>query len=157
MKKFSIDLYNTQLKLLVPILASIYSLKLFGYASNVEPITFSLISIAIFMQSYIFLSNATFCYNGKDKIYTYITLICAFLYCSSLKFMIGNFGILGAAASRFFYFAGTIFLGFILNKLIFSKRSIVNYRNSIIYPILKISFILFLLNYFGIFVTKQFI
>ncbi len=154
--KLANDLYKTQLKLIFPIIFFIYFLKIFGYVTKINPFTLSIISISIFVQSYIFLSSSTFNFNGKDKIHTYITLINAILYCSLLKLMIDNFGLVGAAMSRLIYFVNALFIGFLINKTMFSTTSIVDFKNQILLPIMKISTVIFLFTYLGITIINNY-
>ena len=148
--------YSSQLKLILPIISFIYLLKIFGYSSNINTITLALIASGIFIQSYTFLSSSTFCFNGKDKIHTYITLISAIFYCSSLRFLIVNFGISGAAGARIIYFIITLLLGFFIDKIFFKNNTIINYKKHIFYPSLKISSIIFLLTSGGLISIRYF-
>ena len=149
-KKLADNLYQKQLKLVLPISIFIYSIAFLKYTQNIEPITLSLISIGTFIQSFALLSCVPFYYNGKDYIHTIITIISAFFYIFILKFMVLRLGLLGAPLSRLLYFILAFILGFLVNKFIKNKFNIINFKNQIFIPILKISTLLFLINFIGL-------
>ena len=147
-KNLSEKLFNAQLKLIVPSTLFIYGMVYFGYASSLKPIDLSIIIISIFLQSYIMISCSPVYYQEKDYLHTSITIFSALIYVSILPIATEKIGILGASVSRLIYVLLMLSSGFIINKKL--KKSILNFKQFIFKPILKISVPLFILNYFGL-------
>lgn len=147
-KNLSEKLFKAQLKLIVPSTLFIYGMVYFGYASSLKPIDLSIILISIFLQSYIMISCSPVYYQEKDYLHTSITIFSALIYLSILPIATEKIGIFGASVSRLIYVLLMLISGFLINKKL--KNSILNFKENIFNPIIKVSIPLFILNYFGL-------